>query len=127
MIMVHRPPSYVRYQREHPPITVHLTREMRSLLDNIKEKTGMSYAGIIRDILNRNLTDIERAGDLLNISYENGFNEGYDLAESEWKIWYNCSFCGKPIEVKPESKSHHAIIKYMKENSWGHAKCLRHN
>lgn len=76
----------------------------------------MSYAGIIRDIFNKNLTDVERTSDLLVSSYENGFNEGYDLGESEWKIWYNCSFCGKPIEVNPDSKSHHAIIRYMREN-----------
>lgn len=125
--MVHRPPSYVRYQKEHPPITVHLTREIRSLLDDIKEKSGMSYGRIIKGIIENDLTHVKRTRALSKSSYEKGYIDGYDLAESEWRIWYYCSVCGKPMYVKPEDKSHNAIIKYMKEHQWGHSKCLRRN
>ena len=57
-------------------------------------------------------------------SYENEFSEGYDLAESEWKIWYDCSFCGKSIALKAESESRNAIIRFMKGHRLGHAKSL---
>jgi len=55
--------------------------------------------------------------------YEEGQLNGYELAESEYKVTYPCSICGKSIEVTTD-KEKEAIAKYMVEHGWAHGDCL---
>ena len=77
--------------------------------------------------------------DIEHLSYENGRKrgwsqgrgdgfgdgekEGHEQAREEFEITYPCSVCGKPINMKPGSESHKAMIDYMNEHGWGHGKC----
>lgn len=109
------PPSYYRYQREHPTVTVRLTKDLKEMLDKVKG--NMSYADIVRKILRNDFKEIyEKA-------YEEGYVEGYNDAFKDYAIWYYCVVCGKPIYVRPNSSSHKAIIEYMREHGWGHSEC----
>lgn len=207
----HYPPSHVRYQLEHPPVTVHLNKKVKENLDAIKG--DRSYAQVITEILNDTFDlekEIKRAPvsellvkyvngfkeaeeryaqtgicrkcgrefqlcsdgmcvlchkekgrptfsrfrdrktaalidnedfqktsvkipNLERIVYENGrrrgyeqgWGDGYDEVLNDYRITYPCSVCGKPIELKPGSDSHGAMVSYMKENGWGHSKCLQ--
>ncbi len=207
----HYPPSQVRYQAEHPPVTVHLNKKVKENLDKVKK--NKSYAQIITEILNgtfnlekeiqtlppteaviqylRGFKEAEaryakmgtcskchkenilwndekcvichKTGFGPDYSYfrdkdsastvseedfikakvrippverlvyddgrkrgrEEGWSEGYDSAEREFKITYLCSVCGKPIEMKPGSESHKAMVGYMKEHRWGHVTCVK--
>jgi len=55
--------------------------------------------------------------------WEEGYEKGYEDGERENAIWYYCDVCGKPIYVRPNSESHKAIIRYMREHGWGHKSC----
>ena len=55
--------------------------------------------------------------------YDKGLEEGYEVAESLYKVMYPCSGCRKPIELDtPEEKE--AVITYMREHGWGHRDCI---
>lgn len=56
-------------------------------------------------------------------AYKRGYQEGYEKAKKEHAIWYYCAICRERIYIKPNSKSHLAIIKYMNECRWGHMEC----
>ena len=214
----HYPPSQIKYQIEHPPVTVHLNTKLKEILDAVKGQRA--YAQVISDIIDEKLniqdeikrlplneavisyargfeeaeeryaqlgtcikckgednylwtdgkcdkchgrtegpdfshfrdkvpvtwieeTDFEKAKvklpNLEKLSYDNGYNRGfkegrdvgyilgYHEAEEEFKITYPCSICGKPILVRPGSKSHKDIIAHMKEYGWAHSECLENN
>lgn len=118
-MMTRRPPSYLRYQQNHPPLTVHLTKELRDLLDDIRGSTGISYAQLIKEALNNALMDLINLDSLLKKEYSKGYSKG--KAESE--IWYYCNVCGERITIDQNGKSHKAMIQIMKEHHWGHAAC----
>lgn len=211
------PPSQIRYQMEHPPVTVHLNKRLKDILEKVKK--NRSYAEVIRENLEGTF-NIEREiktlpkseamiqyirgfkeaankfavvgecskchltlylwGDgkciichkegmrpnfsyfndkesatvldeedfnnanvklpaIEHLSYENGRlrgkeegwsdgfddgeKEGHDQAREEFEITYPCSVCGKPMHMKPGSKDHIAMIRYMKEHGWHHGDC----
>ena len=89
----HYPPSQLRYQMEHPPVTVHLNRKVKENLDKVKG--SRSYAQVIIEILNGSF-DIEKEIKSLPvseavISYVRGFKE----AESRYAAMGVCKKCGK--------------------------------
>ena len=118
-MMTGRPPSYLRYQQNHPPLTVHLTKEIHDLLDDIRGSTGMSYAQLIKGSLNNSLMDLKNLDNLLKEEYSKGYRKG----KAENEIWFYCDVCGQKVTVDQNSKSHKAMIQYMKEHHWGHTAC----
>lgn len=60
-----------------------------------------------------------------------GFREGFEVGEkgaykqgtNEWRIWYFCNDCFERMYISPNSNSHKALIKYLKEHGWGHKEC----
>jgi len=60
-------------------------------------------------------------------AYRRGYRDGYEKGRLDHAIWYYCAICGGKIYVKPNSNSHMAIMKYMKEHKWGHTSCHKRN
>jgi hypothetical protein len=56
-------------------------------------------------------------------SFHYGYARGYYEAREKHRIWYYCVKCGKHIDLLPNSNSHNAVIKLMRENKWGHLDC----
>ena len=56
-------------------------------------------------------------------AYNKGYRDGYERGRLDYAIWYYCAVCGEKIYVRPNSNSHMAIIRYMKEDRWGHTTC----
>ncbi|MEM4976981.1 MAG: hypothetical protein QXT64_06640, partial [Desulfurococcaceae archaeon] len=77
------PPSYYRYQKEHPAISIRLTKELKEMLDKVKG--DMSYSDVVKKLLTKDLKEI----------YERAFDEGYKRAFNEYAIWYYCVVCGE--------------------------------
>lgn len=73
----HYPPSQIKYQLEHPPVTIHLNRKLKETLDAVKG--ARSYAQFITEILEGKFNIEEEIKRLpLNeavISYARGFEE----------------------------------------------------
>ncbi|MEM3455277.1 MAG: hypothetical protein QXT72_01805 [Candidatus Micrarchaeia archaeon] len=136
-------PSYYKYQKEHPAITVRLTKELKEKLDSIKG--DKSYAQIVKKLIEKDFSDLYKnafndgskegynkgLNDGYNKGLKEGYNKGYDYGlkegytkgKEEWAIWYYCDVCGEKMYMKPNDNDHEAMIGYMKEHGWGHVKC----
>lgn len=75
------PPSYYRYQEKCPTVSVRLSKELKEVLDEIRSKTGMSYADIVRKILRQDLKEIQEVA--FKKGYEKGFKEGHERGLQE--------------------------------------------
>jgi predicted DNA-binding protein len=105
-------PSRVKYEKEHPTISVRVSQELKEVLEKIKGKTGNSYAEVIK-------AGLENAKEL----WEAAFLEGQNTS----RIWYYCDKCGEKIPIAPKRKSHKAVIEYMGQHRWGHTACHEKN
>jgi len=65
----HKPPSRVRYEANNPTISFRASEEFRDRLKKAMNKTGKSYADIMRDGLGRQTKAEEKA-------YERGYQAG---------------------------------------------------
>ena len=45
----HRPPSRIRYEKEHPTITVRLSKDLKEYLTSISAATGKSYSALVKE------------------------------------------------------------------------------
>ena len=98
----HYPPSYLRYQIEHPPVTVHLSKKVKENLDAIKG--DRSYAEVINEIIN-DAFNLEQEIQKLPvneavISYHRGFRE----AEARYAQWDVCKKCGREWTLWKDGK-----------------------
>ena len=87
----HYPPSQIRYQIEHPPITVHLNRRVKENIDKVKGVR--SYAQVISELLEGTF-DLEKEIKSLPatesvVQYFRGFKEG----ENRYARHGICSKC----------------------------------
>jgi hypothetical protein len=110
--MKHKPPSRIRYERDHPTVSVRMSKKIKSTLDEIRAKTGHSYAEILKMAL-------RKAKQLWSSAYE----EGYTEAVNQYGIYYCCSKCGEPIFITYDDPCYQAVIAYLKRYGWGHAEC----
>lgn len=109
-------PSRIKYEKNNPTVSFRVTKDLRDVLEDIKERTGKSYAGIVKEVLTKAEETWEKA-------FEEGCDEGYEAATMEYRIWYNCSVCGKKIFIDPNSKIHKKVIEYLRKEGWGHKSC----
>ena len=118
----HKPPARVRYEQSHPIVSCRLSKDQYDLLkQRLEDLGGVSFADFVKDslgLLQLKMPDIEEIR-------EKEWNKGYDEAKKEHQIWYFCAVCGKRIDIEPNGDSHKAMIGYMKERGWAHAKCHR--
>ena len=107
-----RPPSRIRSEQTHPVIAIRVDKETAERLKDLARESGKSLATLIKENL-----------DLQEEEHNEAWSKGYDEGRKEHQIWYYCAVCGKRINVTPNSDSHKALIKCMKEGGWGHQAC----
>ncbi|MCK4347015.1 MAG: hypothetical protein KAW47_00215 [Thermoplasmatales archaeon] len=112
--MQKKPPSRLKYEKNHPTISLRISKELKDVIEEIRAKSGDSYAEIIKSGL-KNVED----------SYNFGYKDGYAKAKEDWQITYPCSICTAEIPVSPGSEAHKALIKALKNEGWGHQACIR--
>lgn len=57
-------------------------------------------------------------------AFERGHHSGYREAERIYTITYPCSICGGLITIMPNSDSHKATQRYLREQGWAHNTCI---
>lgn len=116
----HKPPSRVRYEQSHPTVSFRLPRDVYVLLKQRLDDLEMSFAGFVKESLGlqqAKMHDIEEIRD-------SAWDGGHAQALEEYQIWYYCAVCRKRINMEPNSDSHKAMIRFMRERRWGHASCV---
>ena len=126
--MAKKYPSQIKYEQENPLICFRVKRDEKEKIKQLVEITGKNESQIMRETLfyaEKEYSEVYKKG--YDKGYDKGYNDGYDEGNDEgkedWRIWYFCPICDKKIHVTPNSKSHQAIIKHMKEAGWRHSEC----
>jgi len=117
-------PSQEKYERENPSITFRVPIDMKEKIDQLVETTGKSISQIMRETLfyaEKEHSEIFEQGHVEG--FDVGINAGINRGKRKWAIWIYCYVCGEKIYIEPNSESHKAIIKYMKEHKWAHPEC----
>ena len=114
----HKPPARIRYEQSHPTVSCRLDKDTHALLkQRLEDLGGVSFADFVKDslgLLQLKMPDVEEIK-----------GEAYDQAKKNYQIWYFCNVCGKRIDMYPNDDAHKAMIGYMKDRGWAHAKCHR--
>ena len=115
-----KPPARLRYEESHPTVSCRLDRDTHELLkQRLDDLGGVSFADFVKDSLGLLQLKIPETKEVK----ERARREGYNRAKRDHQIWYYCSVCQERINVEPNSDSHKAMIRYMKEHGWGHTSC----
>jgi len=117
------PPSRKKYEEDNPVVSCRVSKELYNRLRAIKKTEGKSMADILKAGLGLFEVKVRAEKEVRQEAYEEGQLNGYELAESEYKVTYPCSICGKSTEVTTEEEKK-AIRRYMVEHGWGHANCI---
>jgi hypothetical protein len=113
---VHKPPSRIKYDESHPTVSVRVDRKLYDELKELQKLTKKSLTDILREAVRKQKPWAKDA-------YDIGQKVGYDSAKREFEVTYRCSGCGGIITItSPEARK--AAAQYMRENGWGHKKCL---
>jgi len=118
----HKPPARVRYEQGHPVASCRLSRDEYDLLkQRLEDLGGVSFADFVKDSLGILQLRIPESMEIR----EKVRTAGYDQGKREHQIWYFCAGCGKRIDVEPNNDSHSAIVRFMRQEGWGHKSCHR--
>ena len=112
----HKPPSRTRYEQSHPTVSFRVDQNTYDLLKQRLDDLGVSFAGFVKEslgLIHADINQVKRAAR----------DEGYAQALKDCQIWYFCNVCGKRIDMKANGDGHKAMIRYMKDNGWGHDSC----
>jgi hypothetical protein len=116
-------PSRKRYEKAKPVISLRVPKELHDRMLVAKEKEGMSYTDILKAGLGMFEVKIRAEEEVRQDAYDEGQLNGYELAESVYKVTFPCKACGKPITVEDEATKE-AIKGYMLEHGWVCGDCL---
>ena len=117
-------PSRERYEQNHPTRSFRTSKELDDRIEAIKKAENMSLTDIVKVAVGHIEVKVRAEKEVRQEAYEEGQLNGYELAESEYKVTYPCSICGKSIEVTTDEEKR-AIATYMREHGWGHADCIK--
>ena len=115
-------PSREKYEKENPVVSFRVPEKDYARFEVIRQKLGLSHGGVYRNGLGVIEVKIRSEEEIREEAYEQGKIEGFEIAESIYKVTYLCSVCGKEIEVETDVAKK-AIRRYMREHGWGHTDC----
>ena len=118
-----KPPSRLKYEGSHPTVSFRISRELYDRLQVVKKAEGKSTADVLKVGVGLLEVKVSEEKEAKTQGYQEGFGEGYEWAESRYKVTYRCSVCRKTLEVTSVEEKE-AVGRYMREHGWGHADCL---
>ena len=117
------PPSRKKYEEANPVVSFRVSKKDYARFEVIRQKLGLSHGDVYKNGLGVNEVKIRSEEEIREEAYEQGRIEGFEIAESIYKVTYPCSVCGKETEVESDAEKK-AIRGYMREHGWGHIDCL---
>lgn len=112
-------PSQERYLAKNPVVSFRLAKGDKEKLEEIAAKDGKTPGQYVREFLRGIVVARGREDEI----YDRGFSAGYNRGKEEWRFWFYCSVCQKPIFVKPKSEIHKTLVTLLKKKGWGHKAC----
>jgi hypothetical protein len=110
---VSKPPSRIKYDTEHPTVSVRVSRELYNQLKDLCEDGGKSLGDILREAVKIQTPITEKA-----------YARGYQDARRKFAVVYKCSGCGESIVIDSE-KEKQEVAEHMASEGWKHSRCIR--
>lgn len=133
-----KPPSRVKYEKSHPTVSCRVPLALYLQLAKAGKETGTSFAGFLK----MGMGDAEakakyeetvkkkarqagyracyQAG--YQTGKEAGYKAGFAEAKGTYLVTYECSECGKAMEVTSEDEKA-VIAEFMYDQGWHHTTC----
>ena len=126
-------PSKERYAKAHPPVTAHLDVETYAQVQALHERSGLSFAELLRRSLGVVAKDVEtvrlrgyeeglKKG--TDLGYAAGFKAGCAQTKARYAITYACCLCGLDCELAPASEDAKVAAEALWAAGWAHQRCL---
>ena len=106
-----KPPSRLKYEREHPAISFRVSKEFFAQLQILRYQTGKSYSDFLKVGIGIMEPDIGEA-----------WFRGFEDAKEDYCITYQCTGCHKKLEVE-SSEEKEFCRQALIEAGWGHKSC----
>jgi len=116
------PPSRGKYDQNNPVVSFRVKRKDKDRFIAIREKLGMSHGDVYKAGLGVIEVKVRAEEEIRQEAYEEGQLNGYELAESEYKVTYPCGKCKKMIPVTTDEEKK-AIRDFMVQSGWCHGDC----
>lgn len=117
------PPSRIKYEEANPVVSARVDRELYEKLNETREKTGKSYADILKEGLGVQEPTTKKAYDR---GYKAGFKEGKKegIREGEQFSIGRCKICGEPLLFDLSMDNHRQYLeKVIKDGGTRHIDC----
>lgn len=115
----HLPPSRVRYQQQHPVISIRVTRETKDELEALRGR-GTSWRDILSIGLGRQAAANRNAKEL----EEQAFRSGFEKARARYRVVFRCHLCDKPIEAVGDQLMAE-VVAALEEKCFAHGECIQ--
>lgn len=116
-------PSRVKYEQSRPTFSFRIYKDLDERIREVKKAEGMSNTNIVEAGVGLFEVKVSKEKEAKKQGYEEGFSDGYEEAESLYKVTFPCSICGKTLTVTGK-KEKEAVRRYMREHQWGHVECI---
>ena len=110
------PPSRQRYEESHPTVTVRVDRALYDELKTLKERTGHSFADILKIGLDK-LQVVEEE------IHTRGYMEGLDFASKAFQVRYRCARCHRLHLTITRDKEKQDAADLMYQAGWYDPTC----
>ena len=107
-------PSRERYEKENPTVSGRMPKEKRDELYANLAKSGKSVSDALISLADDLKLKVRPIDEVRKASYEE--------AKNLYMVPYPCSECGEMIPITSK-KAKEAVMDFMIEHEWGHAKC----
>lgn len=115
-------PSRIKYEQNHPTISVRLPKDKREKLLAMLKTMDVTLPQLILNFIGEHEIKIQPIEIIKGTSFRAGLGKGYQQAVKNCAIKYPCSKCGKEIVVSTEEEKK-AIRGFMTESGWRHGDC----
>ncbi len=109
----HLRPSRVRYEKEHPAITVHVNKALKQEIDAVRGTK--SYASFISELLRKDYPAI--MGNMKETVMKDGYQIGYQKGREDFGIKFYCGICSQHRMANPHSNEIEGIKSLLEKKS----------
>ena len=106
------PPSRRKYEEDHPVVAARIPKEMLEELRLLKSASGMSVADVLR-------VGLEKARPPIETTFELAYKD----AEIRFRVYYQCSGCGRGDMSIQSEEEKEAAAELMYRDGWYCPRC----
>lgn len=120
----HVPPSRIRYEANHPPVTARVSKELYDELKSLKGSGGLSVADVLKIGLEKTKPKVHEAYQKgYREGGEEGFSEGWEKARKGYEVIYWCARCRRRHLSITTDEEKEAAASLMYREGWCSTAC----